>query len=278
MKIQIVTRLAAMGVVLGVAAALWSITLCPLVLEGRATPVSAVPGQIENPPPPPKSPVSLEERGDIFMARKSYADAVDYYYRALKQPGLAQRDKGTIWNKLGIAFQQQLDYNGAQKAYKEAMRLRTDFGEPWNNMGTTYFMENKFKKSLKYYQHALKVSPNSSSFHMNLGTAYYRMKKYKEAVEEYRTALTLNPNILSDRTSGGTVMQTRGADATFYFYLAKSFALVGRADEAVRYLRRAFEEGFKDHKRLAEDPDLQKISQNPDYLELIKNPPIPIRD
>jgi tetratricopeptide (TPR) repeat protein len=203
---------------------------------------------------------------------------VDYYYRSLKQPGLSPSDAATIWNKLGIAFQQQNNYGAAQKAYQGAMRLRAEFSEPWNNMGTTYFMENNFKKSIKYYLHAIKLSPSSASFHMNLGTAYYHRKRYKDAVEEYKTALTLDPNFLSERSSGGTVMQTRGADADFYFYLAKSFAMVGRADEAVRYLRRAFEDGFKDQKRLAADPDIQKISQNPAYVELMKNLPVPIRD
>jgi len=236
------------------------------------------PTQVENPATPPKSTITPEERADIFMARKSYADAVDYYQRALKQPGLAPRDAATIWNKLGIAYQQQDNYNAATRAYKEAIHRRGDFAEPWNNLGTNFFMENKFKKSIKYYVHALNLSPNSASFHLNLGTGYYRLKKYKEAVDEYRAALTLNPDILTEHSPLGTVMQTRGADPRFYFYVAKSFAMIGRADEAVRYLRRAFEDGFKDQKLLAEDPDFQKISKYPDYVELMKNPPVAIRD
>jgi tetratricopeptide (TPR) repeat protein len=266
-----------MGFLLGLSAAHWTVPFGPQVLQGRDNPGHA-PSQVENPANPSQSTISPEERGDIFMARKSYADAVDFYNRALRQPGLSSRDAAPIWNKLGIAFQQQINYQASRKAYQQAMHLRPDFGEPWNNIGTTFFLENKFKKSLKYYQHAIKLSPNSSSFHMNLGTAYYRIKKYKEAVDEYQTALTLDPSILSDRSSNGTVMETRGADADFYFYLAKSFVHVGRADEAVRYLRRAFEEGFKDHKRLETDPDIQKISQNPAYVELMKNPPASIRD
>jgi tetratricopeptide (TPR) repeat protein len=233
--------------------------------------------QITN-PKPTQSSISSQERADIFMARKSYADAVDYYNRALKEPGISQRDSAPIWNKLGIAFQQQVNFGAARKAYTVAIRCRADFSEPWNNLGTTYFLENRYKKSLKYYVEALKLNPDSASFHMNYGTALFRMKKYKEALEEYRAALTLEPNILSDRATNGTVMQTRGADANFYFYLAKTFANLGRPEEAVRYLRRAFEEGFKDHERVKEDPDIKKISENPAYVELMKNPPVAIRD
>lgn len=280
MTIQKRTRLAVLVAV--PLFALWSAVMMasfdPPALEALDNPSPQPKSQIENPAPLQKPALSVEERADIFMARKSYADAVDYYYRALQQPGLSPPGAATLWNKLGIAFQQENNYGAAQKAYQGAIHLRADFSEPWNNLGTTYFMENNFKKSIKYYEHAIQLNPSSASYHMNLGTAYYHRKKFKDAVEEYKTALTLDPNLLSERASGGTVMQTRGTDADFYFYLAKSFATVGRADEAVRYLRRAFEDGFKDQKRLASDPDIQKISQNPAYVELMKNLPVPIRD
>jgi len=238
---------------------------------------TAVP-QIENPANSSKPNLSLEDRADIFMARKSYADALDYYYRALKQAAVPGRDSATLWNKIGIAHQQEMNYNQAQRAYKEAIRRRANFPEPLNNLGTTYYMENKFGKSVKYYLRAVQLSPNSPSFHMNLGTGYYRLKKYREAVTEYRAALVIDPNILTEHSSSGTVMQTRGADPDFYFYMAKTLALVGRTDDAIRYLRRAFEDGFKDHKRLSQDPDFQKISQVPAYVDLMKNPPVAIRE
>lgn len=247
----------------------------PLDALGQVSAASAA--QVDN-PASPQSTLPPQDRADIFMARKAYADAVDYYNRALKQPGISPADSATIWNKLGIAFQQQVNFGAARKAYAAAIRFRADFSEPWNNLGTTYFLENRYKKSLKYYQQALKLNPESASFHMNYGTALYRLKKYKEAVNEYRAALTLDPNILSDRATNGTVMQTRGADANFYFYLAKTFAYLDRPDEAVRYLRRAFEEGFKDQGRVKDDPDIKKISQDPAYVELMKNPPVSIKD
>jgi tetratricopeptide (TPR) repeat protein len=274
-------RVTAMKAVLGGAmtAGIISLGLCTLKAQDTPEkPISTTPVQTETQVSPPKTSLSLEDRADIFMARKSFDDAIDYYQRALNQPGLSPEAKGTIWNKLGIAYQELLDFGQARKAYKESTRLRPDFGEPWNNLGTTYYMADKVKASVKYYTRAIKDNPNSSSFHMNLGTSYYKMKKYKEAVDEFQIAFTLDPNILAERSLGGTVMQTRGADASFYYLLAKTFARQGRASEAVRYLRRAFEEGFKDRKRLEDDADLKKISQNPEYIELLKNPPVSIRD
>lgn len=210
------------------------------------------------------------------MARKAYADAVDYYYRALKQIGPSTRESAVIWNKLGIAYQQVSDFDSSRKAYNAAIKRKPDFPEPWNNLGTTFYMENKAKKSIKYYRRAVNLNPKSAPFHLNLGTAYDRTKNYKKALEEYRTALTIDPDVLTERSDVGTILQAPGVDAKFYFYLAKAFASVGRADEAVRYLRHALEEGYKDKKKIASDPDLKKISNDPAFIELLKNPPVPI--
>jgi len=242
--------------------------------QGASATAPSAPAQAQE-TPTKSDALSLEDRADIFMARKAYADAADYYYRALKQSKLAD---AALWNKLGIAYQQQMNHRAARKAYNQAIRRRKDFSEPWNNLGTTYFMQNKYRKSLKYYLRALKLNPNSASFHANLGTSYYHMKKVVEAVQEYRIALSLDPTALTERSSLGTTVQTRSADAEYFFYLGKVFASLGRAEDAVRYLRRAFEDGFKDQKRVDEDVDFQKISQHPAYVELMKHRPVPIKD
>jgi len=236
---------------------------------------SATPAQANETPAKPHT-LGFEERADIYMARKSYEDAVDYYFRALKQ---AHMGNAVVWNKLGIAYQQLQNYHASRKAYGQAARRQKDYTEPLNNIGTTYFMENKFGKSVRYYLRAIKLNPDSASYHLNLATSYLHMKKYKEAVEEYRTALTLDPNIFLRRSAFGTTIEApRGADAEYYFYLGKVFASLGRPEEAVRSLRRALEDGFKDRRRILEDPDFMKISQNPAYVELMNNPPVGIKE
>jgi tetratricopeptide (TPR) repeat protein len=243
--------------------------------------------QEERPASPPAEPgqgpettakthaLSFEERADIFMARKSYEDAVDYYYRALKQTHMAN---AVVWNKLGIAYQQLQNFSASRKAYNQAIRHQKSYTEPMNNIGTTYFMEKKYGKSVKYYLRAIKLNPDSASYHLNLGTSFMHMKKYKESVDEYKTALTLDPNIFSQRSAFGTTIEARGADPEYYFYLGKVFASLGRAEDAVRSLRRALEDGFKDRKRILDDPDFMKISQNPAYVELMNNPPVGIKE
>jgi len=149
---------------------------------------------------------------------------------------------------------------------------------PIYNLGTTYYLTSKFRKSVAYYRRAVRLKPASASFHLNLGTSYYRLRHWQEAVQEYREALSLDPNILTEHSTMGTVLETRGTDVEYYYYMAKVFASLGRTDDAVRYLRRAFEDGFRDIKRLDEDPDFAKISKDPSYTALRSNPPVPIKD
>jgi tetratricopeptide (TPR) repeat protein len=242
--------------------------------EGQPAPLPATAGQTHEIPAKPR-PLSFEERADIYMARKSYEDAVDYYYRALKEAHFANP---IAWNKLGIAYQQLQNYHASRKAYNQALRHQKNYAEALNNIGTTYFMQDKYGKSVKYYLRALKLNTNSAAYHVNLGTSYFHMKKYTESVEEYRAALKLDPEVFTKRSAFGTTVQTRGADPEYYFYLGKVFASLGRADDAVRSLRRALEDGFKDRKRILNDPDFMKISQNPAYVELMNNPPVGIKD
>lgn len=263
--------------------------LCSLFLLGsvgtvgvratiRAQALPQVPAASASAPASSSTQLTLEDRADIFMARKSYSDALDYYGRALRQNPSDKVVSSKIWNKIGIAYQQDDQLALARKAYNKAIHFNEKMAEAWNNMGTTYFFENKYKKSLKYYQHAIAIDPNSPSFHVNLGTSYSRIKQYAEAVDEYRVALTLDPTVLAQFGGNGTVVQPRQVDADYFFYLAKVFASLGRTAEAVRYLRRSFEEGFDNFKKLDEDPDFVKISKDPIYGELRSNPPVAIKD
>jgi tetratricopeptide (TPR) repeat protein len=223
---------------------------------------------------PPHRELTPEARADIFMARKSYADAADYYYRALKQSSF---NDPVLWNKLGIAFQQEYKFHSARQAYTKATRVDKYFAEGWNNMGTVFFMEKKYGKSVSCYQHAIKLKSDTAAFHMNLGTSYYHLKKFDQAVEEYRIALGIDPKVVLQDSSVGTTIDAGATDVEFYFYMAKAFASMGNAEEAVRYLRRALEDGFGDAKQIDEDADFKKVSQYPAFVELMRNPPVGIK-
>ena len=212
----------------------------------------------------PKTPLSIETRGDIFMARKMYREAIDVF----------REDKSknaVIANKIGIAYHQMQQLENARKSYEQAIRLKPDYAEAINNIGTVYYARKSFGRAIRYYQRALKYAPNSASIYSNLGTAYFARKKYKEAMETYQTALKLDPNVFENHGSYGVLLEERSVEerAKFHFHLAKLYAQAGRNELAFQYLRKALEEGFKDKKKMEEDPDFQAMRDLPEFKELL---------
>jgi tetratricopeptide (TPR) repeat protein len=212
----------------------------------------------------PKTPLSVETRGDILMARKMYREAIDVF----------REDKSkdpVISNKIGIAYHQMQQLDNARKYYEQAIRLKSDYAEAINNLGTVYYARRSFGRSIRYYQRALKYAPKSASIYSNLGTAYFARKKYKEAMETYQTALKLDPNVFENHGSYGVLLEERSVEerAKFHFHLAKLYAQAGRNELALQYLRKALEEGFKEKKKIEEDPDFQAMRDLPEFKELL---------
>jgi tetratricopeptide (TPR) repeat protein len=113
----------------------------------------------------PRGTVTDEQRADILMAQKFYSKAIDSYSILIKTYSDSPQKKDEVsglWNKVGICYQQELDYGKARKAYKEAIKLNREFAPAWNNLGTSFYLERKPKKSIKYYRHAIKLSPDSA--------------------------------------------------------------------------------------------------------------------
>jgi len=212
----------------------------------------------------PKAPLSVETRGDIFMARKMYREAIDVFRE--------DRSKNpVILNKIGIAYHQMQQLDNARKSYEQAVRLKPDYAEAINNLGTVYYAKKSFSRAIRYYQRALKYAPKSASIYSNLGTAYFARKKYKEAMETYQIALKLDPNVFENHGSYGVLLEERNVEerAKFHFHMAKLYAQGGRNELALQYLRKALEEGFKDKKKIEEDPDFQAMRELPEFQELL---------
>jgi tetratricopeptide (TPR) repeat protein len=215
-------------------------------------------------PQAPNPPLSVETRGDIFMARKMYREAIDVFREdKTKNPVIA--------NKIGIAYHQMQQLDNARKYYEQAIKIKPDYAEAINNLGTVYYAKKSFGRATRYYQRALKYTPKSASIYSNLGTAYFARKKYKEAMETYQIALKLDPNVFENHGSYGVLLEERSVEerAKFHLHMAKLYAQASRNELALQYLRKALEEGYKDKKKIEEDPDFQAMRDLPEFKEIL---------
>ena len=238
----------------------------PLASDGLRASVSSAPTLATR-----AASLSPELRGDIYMARKMYREAIDMYRKG-------PSDSPVLANKIGIAFHQLMALNLARKNYERAIKLDPTYADAINNLGTIYYSEKSYRRSIRYYKKALRVAPPSASIYANLGAAYFSRKNYHVASEYYADALKLDPEVFEHHGHFGTIMQERTIEerALFHLYLAKMYAKSGADDRALLYLRKALEEGVKDRKKIPDMPEFAKIKTHADFQELLAQNPKPL--
>ena len=231
---------------------------------GTITPNSMVDGtraaQVET----PKPVLSAESRGDIFMARKMYREAIETFSEGSpKDPVLR--------NKIGIAYHQLMQLDIARKYYEQAIKLKPTYSEAVNNLGTVYYATKSYRRAISQYKKAIKLAPDSASIHSNLGTAYYSRNLLALANEEYRVALKLDPEVFEHHSSYGSLLQERSVQdrAKFHYMMAAIYAQDGRNELALQYLRKALEEGYKDRKKLPDDPAFAGLRETLEFKQLL---------
>ena len=121
-----------------------ALLLAPQLVDKTAQPTTPLPAGL-----------TPERRGDIFMARRMYREAVDTYQEALTDP--KQKDRSHIlYNKLGIAYHQQAQFGPARRYYERAIRLNRDYAEAVNNLGTVHYALKSYRRAISQYRQALR--------------------------------------------------------------------------------------------------------------------------
>ncbi len=218
-------------------------------------------------PQKPGNIVTPEVRGDIFMARKMYREAVEAYKEGPKS--------AVLFNKTAIAYHQMLELGMAERYYRLAIKADSHYAEAINNLGTVYYARKSYRRAIGEYKKALRINPKSASFWSNLGVGYFARKDYKRAADAWQEALTLDPNVFETRGTQGVLLQERNVEerAKFHYSLAQMYAKKGMNDRAILYIRRALEEGYKERKKIEEDPAFASLKDLPEFKELLATEP-----
>jgi tetratricopeptide (TPR) repeat protein len=236
--------------------------LSTLLLLAAAA-LSAQLASIQNPAPAPIPQISPQERGDVYMARKMFREAIASYKTAPQN--------ALILNKIGIAWHNLGEMNLARKSYEQAIKVDKKYAEAINNVGTVYYAQKKYRTAINRYKRAIEIAPDKASFWSNLGTAYYSQGKYPLMMEAYNKAITLDPDIFEHRGVVGTEVQDRTVEdrARFHFELARLYAKLGKDELAMQYLRHSFEEGFRDKDKIRKSPEFSGLLEKPEFIELM---------
>jgi len=207
--------------------------------------------------------VTPELRADMMAVHGNYEAAIDAYRRI--RPQTAE-----LYNKIGIAYQHMARDEEAIANYSQATRLDHKFAAPYNNLGTVYFHENDNKRAKQLYKKSIKLDAETAPFWSNLGAVYMAERKYSDGAEAYEKAFLLNPDIFEEVALNGIRHNESPEElAKIYLAFAEIYAHAGMKTQALLYLHKALDEGFKDRQKLQDDQQFAILHGTPEFDVLL---------
>jgi len=211
---------------------------------------------------PALSPRDMQvEKAKILMAEKRYDASIQAYQDLLK----SEPKNAVFMNMIGIAYLDLSNYDQAKKFFQRAEKADKKYPSAVNNLGMVYYTQKNYRRAIREYQRAVKIDPSQAGTHANLGFAYYNTNKYPEASIEFQKALELDPHVLERNSNVGTMMQDRSVSnhGLFFFTMARVYAQKKDAEHCAEYLRKSFDEGYKDVVKVKTDPAFKEILNDP---------------
>ena len=111
--------------------------------------------------------------------------------------------KGTVYNKLGLAYRYVGDFRKAIEFYQLSLPIAIETGDKelkgivYNNLGGAYYSLSEFRKAIEFYQLSLPIgietgNKNSvGTVYNNLGLAYHSLGDFRKAIEFYQLSLPI---------------------------------------------------------------------------------------
>jgi tetratricopeptide (TPR) repeat protein len=220
------------------------------------------PSQVSSVTRPPLSPRDIAvEKAKILMAEKRYQDCIQAYQELLK----SEPKNAVFLNMIGISYLDLSDLNQAMKYFQRSAKTDKKYPSAVNNLGTAYYMKKDYRRAIREYKRAVVIDPGQASTHANLGYAYFNRKKFKEASTEFQKALEIDPQVLERNSAVGTMMQDRSVTdhGLFFFTMARVYAQQKDAEHCADYLRKSFDEGYKDIVKVKTDPAFKGVLNDP---------------
>src|SRR5262245_33123558 len=164
----------------------------------------------------PRDVRPLEALGNIMRVRKRFAEAVDYYTRAIALIGKPDAKHWTFYFYRGACYERLKKLQQAETDLHRSLQLSPDQPSTLNYLGYTWIDNNRnLRKGLQMIEKAVRLKPDDGDIVDSLGWAHFRLGNYQEAVRNLEKAVELRPE-----------------DPTLNDHLGDAYWRVGREREA----------------------------------------------
>jgi tetratricopeptide (TPR) repeat protein len=133
--------------------------------------------------------------GNLLRGNKDYAEAVDYYSKAIDKLGPVEKSQWSVYYARGVCRERIKDWPDAEADLRKALELDPNQELTLNYLGYSWVDQNlNLKEGVDLIRRAVQLRPNDGYFVDSLGWAYYRQKDFDQAVKQLERAVELKPD------------------------------------------------------------------------------------
>jgi tetratricopeptide (TPR) repeat protein len=149
----------------------------------------------------------LQVRGRVEYILQNYAEAVEYYERALEvSPRYA-----AVLTDLGQARIRMGDWEGARWALGTAVDLGDDSPFLFNAFSQVLEHEGELGEARRFMEQAVKQDPRNAAYHHRMGRISQVLGDHDVAMREYKLAVELDPEYRESLLSLASMAVDEGA-------------------------------------------------------------------
>lgn len=123
----------------------------------------------------PDAPLALANLGHVQIAQMRYAEAIEFFQRALLRDlapgGLAHED----YSHIGLCLAQLGRMGEAEDNYRKALELKPDYAMPYNDLGNIALARGEVLKARDLYEKAAQLDPTFEAAQVNLSRVRARL-------------------------------------------------------------------------------------------------------
>jgi len=170
----------------------------------------------------------LKNRGNEYLSRGEYAEAVALYLDAIRLNPLYAE----AYNNLGMACLEQDRYVEAERYLAQALALKPSLVEAHYNRGLVLIEQGKLDDAFACLHQVILLKPDYAEAYDNLGTVCRVQGKLEEAIGFIRQALALKPDYANGHNNLGIVFKDQGRFDVAAEYYNKAISLKPDYDDA----------------------------------------------
>ena len=192
----------------------------------------------------PKRTDALVALGDIYRARKRFADAGEAYSEALTRiPQPRERD-WTLYYSRGISYERTNRWQEAEADFLKALEIRPDQPLVMNYLGYSWIEKNlHLKRARGMIEKAVDLRPTDGYIVDSLGWVLYRLGEFEGAVKQLERAVALRPEdpIINDHLGDALWKVGRRLEAGFQW---RHSLVLNPTDDLAKILKLKIEGGL----------------------------------